>query len=178
MTSNSGDSSPSRAHVVAVRQMSCNWTLYQLSAQLQRYLLSASLAELNSTEQAAPVLFFITTLHGQQRKRRSSIVARVFVSAGTCLPILCLETAYCIAMAVVVVSKSLPSNGSIRHSITEMGYENGTWMERVRGRFHWRGMAQFEQETLRKKRPLCSATWQCMGNVVPILCYKYNLPTI
>jgi hypothetical protein len=72
-----------------------------------------------STDWIVPVLFFITTLHGPHRKHRSSIVACVFVSAGTCLPNCCSETAvclfvYCIATAVLVCFEVLPSNGSVR----------------------------------------------------------------
>jgi hypothetical protein len=53
MASNSGDPSASRARVVAVRQISRNWTLssqpdFQLSTKLDHHLFSASLAELNS----------------------------------------------------------------------------------------------------------------------------------
>jgi hypothetical protein len=73
---------------------------------------SASLVELNWTVNSqligCPVLSFITNLHRPQRKRCSSIVASVFVSAGTSLPSRCSETTiclfpYCIATAILIV---------------------------------------------------------------------------
>jgi hypothetical protein len=68
-------------------------------------------AQLNcqpSTNLIAPILFFITTSHGPHRKHRSSVVACVFVSAGTCVPSLCSETvfrlfSFCIATVVLIV---------------------------------------------------------------------------
>jgi hypothetical protein len=47
----------------------------------------------HGTELVAPILFFITPRRGQYRKHRSSIVACVFVSAGTCLLSRCSESA-------------------------------------------------------------------------------------
>jgi hypothetical protein len=46
----------------------------------------------------------------------------MFVYPGTCLLSRCSETAvcliaYCIAKAVLIVSRSLPINGSVRHII-------------------------------------------------------------
>jgi hypothetical protein len=67
--SNSGDSSASRAQVLSSQRPVQN----SLSTQI------------------CPLL--ITSRHGQHRKHRSSIVAFVFVAAGTCLPRLCPETA-------------------------------------------------------------------------------------
>jgi hypothetical protein len=71
----------------------------------------------------APVVFFITSRRGSHRKHRSSIVACVFFSAGTCFPRSYSETAVClfdyfISTAVLVVCfEDLPSKGSIRHNI-------------------------------------------------------------
>jgi hypothetical protein len=71
----------------------------------------------------AAVILFITLIprRGPHRKLRS-IVACVLVSAGSCLPSRCLETAVylfacCKQRLYSFVSRSLPSNGSIRHCI-------------------------------------------------------------
>jgi hypothetical protein len=83
--SNSGDSSASRAHVVTVRRISRNWTLI-FTSKLLHFI------PLHSTELLNLIFLKITPRRGPQRKHRSSIVAGVFVSAGTSLPSRCLET--------------------------------------------------------------------------------------
>jgi hypothetical protein len=80
----------------------------QLVILLNHPLFSASLEELNSTtEIIAPTVLVITSRHGPHSKHRSSIVACVFVAAGTCLPSHCPETLFfgpssgrCVATAV------------------------------------------------------------------------------
>jgi hypothetical protein len=68
-------------------------------------------AQLNSqpsTKWNAPIVFFINPRRGPHQKHCSSIVSCLFISAGTCLPIRCSETAnclfvYCITTAVLIV---------------------------------------------------------------------------
>jgi hypothetical protein len=88
MTSNTGDSSASCAQIWSSQtlvQNSC-----QLSTELQCYLFSASLAELNWP--VAPVLFFITPWQGPHRQHPLSPVTWVANAAGMCLPNSCPET--------------------------------------------------------------------------------------
>jgi hypothetical protein len=103
--SSSGDSSVLRAQVLLSQPPVQNST--QLT-ELWRHFFSASLLQ-SSTGLDAPVLFFISPRRGPRREHpisnSKSIVACVFVSAGTCLPSRCSETAvclfvYCIATAV------------------------------------------------------------------------------
>jgi hypothetical protein len=42
------------------------------------------------------IVFNITPRRGPHRKSRSAVVACMFVSAGTCLPSRCSETAFCL----------------------------------------------------------------------------------
>jgi hypothetical protein len=111
---------------LSVQQIFRNWSFSIINSTTAPSLLSlpcrAQLDRQPSTNWISPVLFFVTILHEQHRKRHSSIVACVFVSAGTYLPSCCSETdyclfAYCIATAVLVVSSSVPSNGTLRHSM-------------------------------------------------------------
>jgi hypothetical protein len=71
--SNSGYSSTSRAQV--------------------RSLLSLTYRTQLLTDWLAPIVFVTSPLHRLSRKH-PSIVACVFIAAGTCLPIRCLETSY------------------------------------------------------------------------------------
>jgi hypothetical protein len=109
--SNSEYSSASRAQVILSLTPVQN-SLSIFNSSVAPSLLSLSCrAQLNcqtSTDSNAPVLFCIITSHGPHRKHCSSIVACAFLSAGTCLPSRCLETAVClfvccIATAVLVV---------------------------------------------------------------------------
>jgi hypothetical protein len=72
--SNSGDSSASRPQVLPSPTLVQNFLPSVPSTELDRYLFSASLAELNYTQHSAswiaPSVSFITTLHGPNTKRR------------------------------------------------------------------------------------------------------------
>jgi hypothetical protein len=102
--SNSGDSSASRAQALPVQRISRNLTLSVTNSTVAPSLSLPRRAQLNWI---APIVFFITPRRGPRRKHRSSIVACMFFSVGTCLPSRCSETAvylfvYCIATAVLV----------------------------------------------------------------------------
>jgi hypothetical protein len=82
------------------------WCWTQLSA-LNYSAISSQSPWQGSTDWTVPIVFLITSRLGSHRKLRSSVVACVFVSAGTWLPSRCSETAvslfaYCIATAVLV----------------------------------------------------------------------------
>jgi hypothetical protein len=94
-SSNSGDSSASRAHVVTARRISYTWTL---SARLGSLLYSLGA---DPTENTASISFSIVVMGGLPSESPD------IVSTGTCLPSRCSETAvclsaYCIATAVLV----------------------------------------------------------------------------
>jgi hypothetical protein len=122
--SNNRHSSTSRSQV-----LSCNRRPFRtlVNCQLVYSAMSSQPPLQSSTELVSPVIFIITPRRGPHRKRPvsncKSIIACIFVSAGTCLPSPCSETAvclcaYCIATAVpVFVSRTLPSKRSIRHNI-------------------------------------------------------------
>jgi hypothetical protein len=124
--SNSGVSSASHAHITVRRISRRIWThptnCSAISSQppVQNSLIWTANPQL-TTELVNLIVFLITPRRGPHRKHRSSIVAFVFVHAGTCLPGRCSETAVClfaccIATAVLVFPKFLPSNGSVRHN--------------------------------------------------------------
>jgi hypothetical protein len=101
----------------------------QLNSTIAPYLLNLPYrAQLNCqtwTDWIAPIVFFITPRRRPHREHRSSIVACLFVSAGTCLPSRCSEMAVrlfacCVATAVMFVSRSMPSNGSVCLNITNL----------------------------------------------------------
>jgi hypothetical protein len=104
--SNSGDSSASRLQVL-FPQLPVEELLSTVNSIIVPSLLSLPCrTQMNcqpSTELVAPILFFITTLHGPHRKHRSSIFACVFVSARTCLPSCRCLFAYCIVTGALVV---------------------------------------------------------------------------
>jgi hypothetical protein len=106
--SNSGESSATRAHVVTGRRTT------ELFSTIEPCLLSLpsgarlywqpstdslthsptnhfTSTSFHSTELINLIVFKMTSRRGPHRKHRSSIVGCVFVSAGTCLPSLCLE---------------------------------------------------------------------------------------
>jgi hypothetical protein len=86
MASNSGDSSASCAHVVTVRQLSCNCQLTTMPS-----LPSVPCrARLNCQPSTEPVK--IIPQRRLCRKHQYSIAVHVFPSAGTCLLSRCLET--------------------------------------------------------------------------------------
>jgi hypothetical protein len=112
-TSNSGDSSVSRAHVVTDRRISHNWT-HSAGLWSSHYSLGA-----DPTENTAS-----NTFYGRLPSDSQDIV-----SAGMCLPSRCSEMvvclfAHCIATVVLIVLRSLPSNGSVRHDI--VAFEDST----------------------------------------------------
>jgi hypothetical protein len=76
-------------------------------------------AQLNcrpSTNWMSPIVFFITPRRGPHRKCHSSIVSRVFVSAGTCSPSHCPETAVC--LFVCCISRAVPVVEKVRRKET------------------------------------------------------------
>jgi hypothetical protein len=64
----------------------------QLNCQFNYRAKSSKLPLQNSTELIALTVLVITSRHGPRRKRRYSIIACVFVAAGTCLQNCYLET--------------------------------------------------------------------------------------
>jgi hypothetical protein len=118
--SNSGDSSASSlgssCHSRPCRTL-VNWTI---APSLPSLIFRAQLNCHPSTNWIAPILFFITTLHGPHRKHLSSNVACMFVSSGTCLPSRCKETAVCLFAYCTATVYCGKRTSCYSHDITEI----------------------------------------------------------
>jgi hypothetical protein len=82
----------------------------QMNRQLNYRVISSQPLLQNSTQLIAPTDLVINSRHGPHRKH-CSIVACVFVAAGTCLPSRCLET-------VAVYSPYLATGGHATMSLS------------------------------------------------------------
>jgi hypothetical protein len=90
----------------------CPANIPQLKCQLNYITISSQPPLQNSTELNITTVLVISSRHGPHRKCRISIIAWVFVAAGTCLKCRCVET----VAVYSPISRSLHNNDCTRYN--------------------------------------------------------------